>query len=340
MKVSITDVARQAGVTPAVVSRVLNGDPTLQVRETTRDRVLAAARELDYTPSHAARALRHSRSNAIGLAVHDLANPVYGEIILGAQRAATDAGFVLLLADIDGLVGEDDRFRRALHGGAIDGFLLQRAGTPSDRRVAQAASARIPTVLLNDRSSTFGAVSMDDVAGARVATQHLVELGHTRLAHRRLGGTARSGARVRGWREVLTRAGETPNPDWIVDGGHTVESGQAGMRELLAAFGSTRSRPTAVVVANVLAAIGAMTAIREAGLTVPDDLSVIAFHDVVYAAHLTPALTTVAMPLRQLGAAAVTLLLERLQGGPPRQVVVRDPMPRLVVRASTAAPPR
>lgn len=335
MRVSITDVARQAGVTPAVVSRVLNGDPKLQVRAETRDRVLAAARELDYTPSHAARALRHNRAGALGLAVHDVANPLYGEIILGAQRAAAEAGHVLLLADIDGLARGDETFHRAVHGGAIDGLLLQRAGTPSDRRVITTASTRIPTVLLNDRSSTLASVALDDAGGTRIATQHLVDLGHTRVAHLKVGGTQRSGLRVRGWRETLTKAGLPADPSSVVAGGHTVDSGQAGMRELLAA----RPLPTGVVVGNVLAAIGALTAAREAGLRVPEDLSVIAFHDVPYAAHLVPSLTAVAMPMRELGAASVTLLLERLGGGEPRHVVVRDPEPTLVLRGSTGPPP-
>lgn len=332
MRVSITDVAHRAGVTPAVVSRVLNADPKLQVRAETRDRVLTAARELDYTPSHAARALRHSKAGALGLAVHDMANPLYGEIILGAQRAAAEAGFVLLLADVDGLAR--GTFHRAVHGGAIDGLLLQRAGTAHDRTIIETASARIPTVLLNDRSTTLASVALDDVAGTRIATQHLLDLGHTRIAHLKVGGTQRSGARIRGWREALRHAGVTPDPAWLVQGGHTVEMGLAGMRALL----SVRPRPTAVVVGNVLAAIGALTAARDTGLTVPDDLSVIAFHDVLYAAHLVPALTSVAMPLRELGAASVALLMERLDGKPPRQVVLRDPPPTLVRRGSTAPP--
>ncbi|OLF14128.1 hypothetical protein BLA60_02920 [Actinophytocola xinjiangensis] len=335
MRVSITDVARHAGVTPAVVSRVLNGDPKLQVRAETRDRVLAAARDLDYTPSHAARALRHNRAGALGLAVHDVANPLYGEIILGAQRAAAEAGHVLLLADIDGLARGDETFHRAVHGGAIDGLLLQRAGTPSDRKVITTASTRIPTVLLNDRSESLASVALDDAGGTRLATQHLVDLGHTRVAHLKVGGTQRSGQRVRGWRETLTRAGLSADPGWLVAGGHTVDSGLAGMRELLA----VRPAPTGVVVGNVLAAIGALTAAREAGLRVPEDLSVIAFHDVTYAGHLVPSLTAVAMPMRELGAAAVALLLERLGGADPRHVVVRDPEPMLVARGSTAPPP-
>jgi DNA-binding LacI/PurR family transcriptional regulator len=334
VRASISDVAREAGVTSGVVSRVLNADPTLQIRSATRDRVLAAARELDYVPSHAARALRHSQSNAIGLAVHDIANPVYSEIIVGAQRAAAEAGYVLLLADVDSIAHGDERFRRAVHGGAIDGLLLQRAGTGADRRVVQTASARIPTVLLNDRSVGLASVGLDDRGGTRLATQYLLDLGHTEIAHLRVGGTGRSGARVRGWRDTLAHAGLAARQEWVVDGGHTVDMGYAGMRELLA----VPQLPTAVVVGNVLAAIGAMTAIRDAGLRVPGDLSVVALHDIVYAAHLAPALTTVTMPLRELGSMAVILLLEELAGGAPRHVVLKEPAPRLITRDSTAPP--
>jgi LacI family transcriptional regulator len=337
VRASITDVARVAAVTPAVVSRVLNGDPTLRVRAATRDRVLAAARDLDYAPSHAARALRRNRTNAFGLAVHDMANPVYGEIIAGAQKAATDAGCVLLLADIEALAGGDESFRGVLHGGAIDGLLLQRAGTAADRKVARAASARVPTVLLNDRSTRLASVALDDAAGTDLATRHLIELGHTRIGHLSVGGTSRSTARTRGWRRALSRAGLAADPRWLADGGHTIALGYDGMRSLLAGL-SPADRPSGVVVANVLAAIGALTATRHAGLTVPDDVSLVAIHDVAFAEHLVPPLTTVAMPLRELGAAAVGLLGDLLDGGAIQQVVIREPAPRLVRRGSAAAP--
>lgn len=331
---SIKDVAQEAGVTAAVVSRVLNNDPTLQIRQETRDRVLAAADRLDYVPNHAARALRHNRSAAIGLAVHDITNPVYGEIVAGAQLAAAQAGYVLLLADVDSIARGDERFRRAVHGGAIDGLLLQRAGTNADRRVVETANSKIPTVLVNDRSTKLPSAGLDDRAGTRLATQHLLGLGHTEIAHLRVGGTGRSEARTRGWRDALTESGLTARQEWLVDGGHTIDMGHAGMRTLLA----VPDQPTAVVVGNVLAAIGALTAIREAGLRVPEDLSVVAFHESVYAANLVPALTTVRMPLRELGSAAVTLLLEALAGVAPRHVVVNTPEPTLIIRDSTAPP--
>lgn len=337
MRASIADVARAAAVTPAVVSRVLNGDATLRVRAATRERVLAAARELDYAPSHAARALRRNRTNAFGLAVHDMANPLYSEIIAGAQKAATDRGCVLLLADIEALAGGDESFRGILNGGAIDGLLLQRAGTAADRKVARAASARVPTVLLNDRSTRLASVALDDAAGADLATRHLIELGHTRIGHLSVGGTSRSTARTRGWRRALSGAGLAADPRWVVDGGHTIALGYDGMRSLLAGL-SAAERPSGLVVGNVLAAVGALTATRHAGLTVPGDVSLVAIHDVAFAEHLVPALTTVAMPLREIGAAAVGLLGDLLDGGAVQQVVIGEPAPRLVRRGSAASP--
>lgn len=334
MRTSITDVARAASVTPAVVSRVLNGDPTLRVREATRGRVVAAARKLNYTPSQAARALRQRRSGALGLAVHDLANPVYAEIIIGAQKAAADADYVLLLADVEGLAGGDETFGRAVRGGAIDGLLLQRSGAKSDRQILQAAGAEIPIVLVNDRSATRSSVALDDEAGTRLATEHLIDLGHTRIAHLQLGGPSRSGARIRGWRHALSEAGLTANETWLVYGGPTVDLGYTGMCQLLGAA----DLPTAVVVGSALAAIGALTAARDVGVRVPHDISVVAFHDLALASHLVPSLTTVAMPLHGLGAAAVNLLLELLAGGTPRHLVLRDPKPHLVQRGSTAPP--
>lgn len=333
-RVSITDVARAAEVTVGVVSRVLNDDPTLQVRPETRERVLAAARRLDYTASHAARAMRGGRSYAIGLAVHDVSNPVYGRIITGAQKAAAEAGYVLLLADVEALAEGDSTFRRAIHSGAIDGLLLLRAGDSADRRVLREATQRIPTVLVNDRSTTHASVALDDIAGARLATQHLIDLGHKQIGHLRIRGTSRSGARLRGWRDALHRAGLAEDPRWIVDAGHVMDTGYEGMRQLLA----LDTLPTAVLVANVLAGIGAVTAARDAGLSVPGDLSMIAYHDVPYAAHVVPALTTVQMPLDGLGASGVALLLERLAGADPRHVVVREPAPKLILRGSTAPP--
>jgi LacI family transcriptional regulator len=334
---SIVDVARAAGVTPSVVSRLLNEDPALRVRAETRQRVLTAARELEYTPNHAARALRRSRVGTLGLAVLDISNPVYSAIIEGAQHAASTSGYVVLLADVAELARDNDAFGRVVRSGAIDGLLLLRAGNRGDRMVAKIASSQVPTVLINDRSRTLGSVAVDDRAGARLATTHLLELGHRRIAMLRLDGRfSRARDRVTGWQNALAAHGVEPNAEHLVDGGHTAETGHAGMQALL----TTRPRPTAVVASSVLAAVGALTAISEAGLSVPDDVSVVGFHDVFFAEHLTPALTVVKLNLRGMGEVAVGSLLEQLDGGPARHVVVTEPAPELVLRDSTAPPAR
>lgn len=319
-----------------MVSRLLNEDPRLRVRPETRERVLAAARDLEYTPNHAARALRRARVGVLGLAVHDISNPVYSEIIEGAQTTASGRGYVLLLADVIELARDNDAFARVVRSGVIDGLLLSRAGNDRDRMVARISSARVPTVLINDRSRTLGSVGLDDRAAARLATMHLLELGHRRVALLRLDGRfARSGDRVRGWEDACTAHGIPARPEYVVGGGHTAAAGEAGMRTLL----DLQQRPTAVVASSVLSAVGAVAAVRAAGLEVPRDLSVVGYHDVFFAEHLAPALTVVKLALREVGQVAVTTLLEQLDGGATRHVVVTEPAPQLVLRQSTAPPP-
>jgi LacI family transcriptional regulator len=330
---SIVEVARAAGVTPAVVSRLLNGDPGLRVRPETRERVLTAVRDLEYTPNYAARALRRARVGTLGLAVPGVSNPVYSAIIDGAQSAVSERGYVLLLADVPELARDNQTFARVMRSGAIDGLILLRAGSSVDRVVAKVAAERVPTVLVNDRSRTLGSVGVDDRAGARLATEHLLELGHRDVALLRLDGRfARARDRVKGWQDALTAAGLEPDGDRVFDGGHTAPAGHAGMRRLLAG----RRRPTAIFAASVLSAVGAITAAREAGLRVPEDISVVGYHDVFFAEHMTPALTVVRLALHAMGRTAVHALLDQLDGAPARHVVVTDPAPELIVRASTA----
>lgn len=331
---TVADVARLAQVSPGVVSRLLNGDESLRVRSETKDRVLAAARELDYAPNYAARALRKARSGLIAIGVHDASNPIYSAITEGAEAAATEAGYALMLADVDALAHDDAAFRRIVAGGAIDGLLLQRAGTRSDALIAKIASGSVPTVLLNDHTrGSIGSVAVDDYSAAKLATHHLLELGHRAIALLQVDGPkSRTDRRRRGWEDALQQAGIHPDPALIANGGHTPEGGEAGMRALLAMRGFT-----GVFVANSLSAVGAMTSVRQAGLTVPDDISVVALHDFALAPHLSPALTTVRLPLREMGARAVGMLRERLDDGVTSHEIISTPSPQLIVRESTRA---
>lgn len=333
---TIADVGRRAGVTPSVVSRVLNGDPSLRVRPETRERVVAAAHELDYTPNHAARALRQSRVGTLGLAVHDVSNPVYAPLIAGAQRAASTHGYVLVLADVPELARDSQTFARVVGSGAIDGLLLLPAGVEADRVVEQAVSERLPAVVVNDRSLTLPSVELADRAAMSLATDHLLDLGHRDLAALRLDGAGhRSRHRTEGFERVVQGRGVPVPDERLLDGGHTVASGRAAMQGLL----SQASPPTGVVAASVLAGVGALVAARDAGLDVPRDVSVVGVHDVFFAELLTPALTVVRLPLGRLGEVAVERLAGLIAGeaASKPQLLLDDPAPELVLRGSTAS---
>lgn len=336
MAVTLADVARAAGVTNSIVSRVLNDDPTLRIRPETRDRIMHQVRELDYAPNAAARSLRMSRTGAIGLILPDVTNPIYAEILRGAESRAQQTDHVVLLGSADDLVATDQLYRELVSSGRIDGVLLQRTNNIRDAELESLVrrSGRVPTVLVNSRLATVpGSVTLDDAAGAATAVQHLVAAGHRRIAH--LGGPPivdSAQRRRRGFLDAMDQAGLDVAPHRMAMAGYSVDTGYHGMVTLLA----TTDRPTAVFVANLTAATGALQACRESGVRVPDDLSVIALHEAWFAAHTDPPLTTVAMPLRQLGEAAVPAVLDRIDGAEPTDTVVDTPAPRIVARRSTA----
>ncbi|MFE7404958.1 LacI family DNA-binding transcriptional regulator [Isoptericola sp. NPDC057559] len=333
---TIKDVARHAGVTHAVVSRILNGDTSLRVRPETRERVLAAAAELEYIPHHAAKALRESRAGAIGLAVHDLSNPVYGEVIKGAQEALSAHHSVLMLADAAELHRDAAAFRRFVASGAIDALLLLPAGDDSDAAIARDAAARIPTVLVNERSADYQSVSADEYAAGALAVEHLAGLGHRDIGLLHLDGATRRGSdRIDGHVAGLREHGLELDERWVLDGGHEPETGREALRELVA----RGPLPSAVVVHSVQAAVGVLLGAKGLGIQVPEELSIVGFHDMRFAAYLEPALTVVRLGLREMGAAAVETAMRLLDGqAVERHVKVTEPAPSLVVRGSTSPP--
>lgn len=325
-----------------MVSRLLNQDSTLRIRPATRVRILNAVDELGYRPNASARALRMAKTGALGLVVHDITNPVFGAIISGAHQAASEAGYVLLLGEAAELERRSETLRLLLTSGRIDGLLLQRHGSDEssygdeDAALAELTSQRLPTVLLNDwTAGAPSAVALDDFAAAHLATRHLIELGHEKIAHLAGAASHRANQRRRGYEQALQEAGLTTRPGWIAVGGWDQEHAWASTESLLAA----RPRPTAVVAANVLASLGAVSAIHAAGFRVPDDLSVIAIHEVWVARYTTPPLTTVQMPLSEMGRQAVKLLLAQLADAEPRVITISSPPPTIILRASTGPPP-
>lgn len=333
---SLADVAARAGVSASLVSRILRGDGEVRAREETRERVLAAAEELAYVPHQLARNLRNSNAGAIGLVMHDMSHPIYSEIIRGAQQVASAVGSVLLLVD-DTSVGNPTAVRQFAGGGRVDGLLWQMAGhVELDAQVAEAARYT-PIVLLNSRGTkALPGVHLDDERAVRMAMRHLLELGHRRIGF--ISGLPTSDVSDRrrlAYRRSLTAAGIKGRPAWEMVGGWDPEDGQRAMQQLLKA----RPAVTAVVVTNSIVATGTVTAIQEAGLRAPDDISVISIHDLWFAPRLTPPLTVVGLPLREMGRRAAELVLTGGRGGKrANDVLIKEPAPELIVRGSTAPP--
>lgn len=349
--VKMTEVAEAAQVSTAVVSRIMNRDPTLRVRPETRQRVLAIAEALEYVPNAAARALRLATSGALCLVVHEVTTPLHAEILLGAQRRAAEAGFVVLLGDADELAGNRRAYENQLLS-RVDGVIIHSSGLTLDTPLVQLATRRLPAVAINLRvEGGIGSVTLDDRTSVRTAVDHLLSLGHNWIGF--LGGPSGSlhgTVRHQAVTQALQQAGLKLPRQWSVTGSWSVEGGQKATEELLkrtglpgergpSTTGSRRRQPTALVVANVMAAIGALSTLRQAGVRVPEDLSVVAIHDTWFTHATVPSLTTVKTPLLELGRAAVDVLLDMIDGQHPQDRVVTRPAPYLVERQSTAGPP-
>jgi LacI family transcriptional regulator len=331
----LADVARAAGVGTSTVSRVLNGDPSVSIRPETRERIVAAATRLNYRPNAFARGLKLARTMTLGMVIPNLAYPVNAEIIRGAERRAAAEGYVMVLADAEEFLQSGDAYRRLLLERRVDGLLIASA-TSSESFLAQLARQNLPFVLVNRRVPRVAPwIVVDDAGGMRLAVEHLVELGHRRIAH--VAGphdvdTARR--RAVGFRSGLRAAGLPVSARLIVETSLDEEGGYRATRELL---GLPRA-PTALTVWSLAAAVGALAAAKQLGVSVPGELSIVAFHDAPLASYLDPPLTTVRMPLAELAERSVEQLLQLIAGRPVGSLVIDTP-PVLVERSSTGPVP-
>jgi LacI family transcriptional regulator, galactose operon repressor len=325
--VRIRDVAAVAKVDPSVVSRILSGDDRLSVRPETRERVLDAVERLQYRPNRAARMLRTSRTMALGIIVPDLANATYAEISRGAEAESAEHGYILLV--VSGSLF--DRLR--VLDGRVDGLLYAIATSEPLERVRVPDAP--PSVLVNRHEPGLGpSVVVDDESAAALATAHLADLGHVRIGH--IAGPPdvdTSRRRATGFSGELTRRGIALAADWIVPSAFDERAGHAAATQLL----TRRPRPTAIMVANTRAAIGAIAAASSLGISIPQDVSIVGFDDIPVAEFLVPPLTTLRRPLAPMGARAVQLLLELIEGRSVTSEMLEGPG-ELVVRGSTAPP--
>ena len=334
MATTIADVARRAQVSTATVSRVLTGAGT--ARPETRDRVLSAARDLNYRPSGIARSLKLRATRTLGLIVTDIENPFFPELVRAVEDAARAKGYALLLCN-----GADDPEREAgyldlLVERRVDGIVIAAASLGARQR-AWLADPPVPVVLINSvpLGLPLPAIASDSRLGGRLAIEHLLALGHRRIAHPT--ATIRNSDtkdRLAGARDAIARAGLPRDAVSVAVGDPRVSGGEQAMSEILARDPDV----TAAFAYNDLMAIGAMRAVRAAGLRVPADISVIGFDDIDLAAYVDPPLTTMAQSTAEMGHWAFDQLARRLANPddpPPLPVLL--PV-RLCIRESTAPP--
>lgn len=329
---TIRDVAERAGVSKSLVSLVMRGSP--QVGAKRREAVLRAAADLDYRPNAVARSLVRKRSFVIGVVLSDLHNPFFAEVVDGIEEEARAWSYQALFSTASLSPEREVEALETFLQLRTDGLILAGAELPTQDIVTVAAMAPVVLVTRSTRSPLLDSVTNDDRAGARLAIEHLVALGHRAIAHIDGGRGAGAAARRSSYLATMRSFGLAGQAS-IVRGAFTEEGGAGGVERLLA-----RGRPpTAIFAANDLAAVGALHALEERALRVPEDVSLVGYDNSSLAALGHVDLTTIDQPRRELGAAAVRLLLERLDRGrrEARHLVVP---PHLVTRGTTSSPRR
>ena len=326
-RTTMSDVAREAGVSLMTVSRVLNRKG--EVSPETRQRVLDVIARLDYRPSGVARSLVTQRTHTIGLVVPDNANPFFSEVARGVEHAAYAEGYNVFLCNTDEELPRERAVLHSLEEKRVDGLVLCSSRLEDDE--LGSVIARHPAVVLvNRRLEGVAAVLMDDELGGRMATEHLLRTGRRRVGFLSGPTASRSGRqRVTGYLAAFDAADLPHSSAWMRPCAPTVEGGRQVARELLAAHPGL----TAVLCYNDLVAVGALQACAELNCAVPDQLAVAGFDDIPLAALVTPSLTTCRAPRYELGCEAMRLLLDRISASSPEHAAVVL-QPQLVVRAS------
>ena len=337
-KPSITDVAKHAGVSRTTVSYVLNNVTDIHISEQTRQRVLESARELDYHPNAIARSLARKKTLTLGLVLCANLDRLNSDaflpgVIYGIGSITAPAGFRLLVEVVDD-VSRPDSYISLIREFHSDGIIL--AGVrPEDHHLHKLNADDFPVVLWGKLpDSTLPFVDVDNVSAARMAVEHLIGLGHTRIAciTNALPTSAHEASdRLYGYRTALEAHGLVYDETLVRYGDYQERSGFEAMRSLL----ELSERPTAVFVASDVVALGALSAARTAGLNVPNDLAVVGFDDIQLSQYVVPPLTTVRVPAHEIGATSAQMLLNLIQNGHrPASVFLET---ELVVRESCGA---
>lgn len=337
---TIRDVAKRAGVAPITVSRVINDSG--YVSEKTRARVQAAIADLGYVPNALAGSLRSKRTNTLALILTDISNPFWTTVARGVEDTASDAGFNVILCNTDESEIEQDKYLHVLLQKQVDGVLLVPARS-TDEPIKFVQDQDTPVVVLDRRipDNQADMVHCDSEEGAYQLTRLLLSLGHRRIAMLSgPQGVSTAEDRVAGYRRALAEAGLDDDAALVCYGEFSLESGYDHAQQMLA----RTPRPTAVFAANNFIAIGALRALRDAGLRVPDDLALVGFDELPAGLVVDPFLTVAAQPAYEMGQRATELLLARMSGAAPAayqkivlptEIIVRESSGRALERQGT-----
>lgn len=311
------DVARLAHVSQSTVSQVLNNNTAIAVPEETRRRVLAVIDELGYVPDTTARSLRTRKTYTIASIIPDITNPFYPSVERGIQDVAERYGYDLIVYNTDGILEKERKCLRSIQQGRADGVIAALFHTKvADLRVL--LERNVPIVRLESRAQEAGSLPLDNLyidsaVASRTAVDYLVGRGYTSIGTI-AGRTGPGPLRLLGYRQALSARGLPLDETLIVEGEFTENGGYLGMQELL----RRPAYPRAVFAANDMMAMGALIALREAGLRVPEDVAVMGYDDIPAAKLFSPSLTTIRLPQEQLGRRAAELLFERLEDRAPQ----------------------
>jgi LacI family transcriptional regulator len=326
---NIVDVALKARVSIATVSRVVNKS-LHKVNPTTRERVLAAISEMDYRPNALAKGLLMKKTMTIGIIIPDISNPYYAEIVRGIQDVADQAGYAVTLHNTDKKPGGITRYIDLLREKSADGIIFSGGIINGHETLSILKELKERVVVIGRHEVDSPAVMVDNIGGAAQAVQHLFDIGHRRIGF--IGGPDGSTTaldRLAGYKNTMAKNGLKFAPRLVKKGTWNPQSGYLLGMQLL----KGKSRPTAIVAANDQMAFGAIKAAKELGLVVPEDLAVVGFDNIPLSSYFNPSLTTVEIPMHDLGAAAVRMLLNLISGEKFENIKLFKT--RLLVRGST-----
>ena len=331
-KITIKDIARKANVSHTTVSRALNNKS--RIKNETKDKILTIARELNYRPDFIARSLVMKRTKTLGLVITTIANPFYIELSQGIETTAISQGYNIILCSTNYDLSAERKYIDMLRSKGVDGIILTSAHM-GDPNIVGLAEEGFPIILINRRTyhpvvkEKVDYVGVDNILGGFLAVEHLIRLGHKRIGV--IGGSSESSVgfeRLEGGKKALTTYGMEVIGDHFLEGDFLKGSGYQGGKRFL----KMDEPPTAIFATNDYMALGAYQAIVEEGRRVPEDIALIGFNDIEFAAMKGIELTTVGQKKYEMGAQAVKMLVERIEGGgmgSPKEMILE---PELIIR--------